>query len=109
LFRLGDQVAVIPSLTGDGVAIALHSGALAAETWLDGDDSLSYHRRLAHDLGGQMRLASVLHTAAMVGPLQAAVIRGAGWFPGLSRQAARSTRLRHRAPPGPGTATVAIN
>ena len=37
LFRLGDQVAVIPSLTGDGVAIALHSGTLAARAWLGGD------------------------------------------------------------------------
>ena len=30
LFRLGDQAAVIASLTGDGVALALASGGLAA-------------------------------------------------------------------------------
>ena len=30
LFRLGDQAAVIPSLTGDGIAMALHSGEQAA-------------------------------------------------------------------------------
>jgi flavin-dependent dehydrogenase len=36
LWRLGDQAAVIPSLTGDGMAIALHSAALAAEMYLAG-------------------------------------------------------------------------
>ena len=32
VFRLGDQAAVIPSFCGDGMAIALHSAVLAAET-----------------------------------------------------------------------------
>jgi flavin-dependent dehydrogenase len=36
LFRLGDQAAVIPSLAGEGIAIALASGALAARHWLAG-------------------------------------------------------------------------
>ena len=36
LFRLGDQAAVIASLTGDGVALALGSGSLAARTWIAG-------------------------------------------------------------------------
>jgi len=96
LFRLGDQAAVIPSLTGDGIAIALHSGALAARVWQDGDDASAYHQRLAADLGGQMRLAGLLHRTAMTGAAQAAAIRGAAWFPGLLRQAARGTRLRRR-------------
>jgi flavin-dependent dehydrogenase len=94
LFRLGDQGAVIPSLTGDGIAIALHSGSLAAKAWQEGDDSAVYHRRLERDVGGQMRLAGLLHRAAMVGPLQPVTIRGAGWFPGLLKQAARGTRLK---------------
>jgi flavin-dependent dehydrogenase len=99
LFRLGDQVAVIPSLTGDGVAIALHSGTLAAEAWLGGEESSSYHRRLAIDLGGQMRLAGLLHSAGTASALQAVTILVAGWFPGLLRQAARCTRLRRQAAP----------
>jgi menaquinone-9 beta-reductase len=97
LFRLGDQAAVIPSLTGDGVAIALHSGTLAAEAWLDGEKSPAYHRRLASDLGGQMRLARLLHSAGTASGLQAVTILVAGWFPGLLRQAAWSTRLRRQA------------
>jgi menaquinone-9 beta-reductase len=81
LFRLGDQAAVIPSLTGDGMAIALHSGKIAAETWLAGA------------LAPQMRLAFLLHHASMSGLVQAGVIAGAALFPGLLRCAARRTRL----------------
>jgi flavin-dependent dehydrogenase len=36
LFRLGDQAAVIPSLAGEGIDIALASGIAAAEAWLEG-------------------------------------------------------------------------
>tara|TARA_A100001391_G_scaffold114041_3_gene76842 strand:+ start:21560 stop:22678 length:1119 start_codon:yes stop_codon:yes gene_type:complete len=35
LFRLGDQAAVIPSLAGEGISIALASGHMAAAHWLD--------------------------------------------------------------------------
>ncbi len=34
LFRLGDQAAVIPSLAGEGMGIALASGGSAAQAWL---------------------------------------------------------------------------
>jgi flavin-dependent dehydrogenase len=94
LFRLGDQAAVIPSLTGDGMAIALHTGKAAAETWLGGGDSAEYHRALARTLGPQMRLAGLLHRACMSGRVQSAVLRGATWFPPLLRYAASRTRLR---------------
>lgn len=95
LFRIGDQAAVIPSLTGDGIAIALHSGTLAARTWQGGGDAATYHGRLSLDLGGQMRLAGLLHGAATAGGVQAAAVRCAAWFPGLLRMAALGTRLRH--------------
>ena len=36
IFRIGDQGAVIASLAGDGIAIALHSGASAAQAYLRG-------------------------------------------------------------------------
>jgi flavin-dependent dehydrogenase len=36
IWRLGDQGAVIPSFSGDGMSIALHSAELAAATYLDG-------------------------------------------------------------------------
>src|SRR3546814_3442465 len=36
IFRIGDQGAVIASLAGDGIAIALHSGTSAAQAYLRG-------------------------------------------------------------------------
>jgi flavin-dependent dehydrogenase len=96
LFRLGDQAAVIPSLTGDGMAIALHSGKMAAEAWIAGADSAEYHRALSRALGPQMHLASLLHHACMSGPIQPALIAGARVFPSLLRQAASHTRLPYK-------------
>jgi flavin-dependent dehydrogenase len=100
LFRLGDQAAVIPSLTGDGMAIATHSGHAAARAWLAGMDSEAYRRDLLRTLAPQMRLAGLLHHASMSGLTQAAALVATSWFPGLLRQAASHTRLRHRAAVG---------
>ena len=48
VFRLGDQAAVIPSLAGEGVDIALASGIAAAEAWLAGgaDAAPAYQQAL---------------------------------------------------------------
>ncbi|HET6308521.1 MAG TPA: FAD-dependent oxidoreductase [Rhodopila sp.] len=96
LFRLGDQAAVIASLTGDGMAIALHSGQDAAAAWLEGVPATDYQSGLARTLRGQMQLAGLLHRACMTGWLQPGLVLGAGLFPGLLRHAADRTRLRHR-------------
>jgi flavin-dependent dehydrogenase len=51
LFRLGDQVGVIPSLTGDGMAIALHSARVAASFYLaKRHASLAFHRQIRKSL-----------------------------------------------------------
>jgi hypothetical protein len=93
LFRLGDQAAVIPSLTGDGMAIALHSGRRGAEAWLGGVEASAFQVDLARALGPQMRLAGVLHHGGLSGPVQT----GASWvlrlFPDLLWEAARLTRV----------------
>jgi flavin-dependent dehydrogenase len=39
LCPLGDQLAVIPSFTGDGIAIALYSGVAAARAFLAGQQA----------------------------------------------------------------------
>ncbi|HEY4918724.1 MAG TPA: FAD-dependent oxidoreductase, partial [Xanthobacteraceae bacterium] len=51
---LGDQAAVIPSFSGDGIAIALHSARLAADIHLAGGTAGEFQRRLAHDVAGQV-------------------------------------------------------
>ena len=109
LYRLGDQTAVIPSLTGDGIAIALHSGALAAMCWLQGLDADAYHRRLAADLGRQMQLANALQRLATTGPLQATAHHITRLFPSLLRWSAAGTRLSRPEPLAPGSATRGLH
>lgn len=96
VYRLGDQAAVIPSLTGDGVAIALHSGRTAARVFLSGGAALEYHALLRRELAATMRVALPIHRAFGHGAAQEAAVRVAGWFPFLIRQAAISTRLAGR-------------
>jgi flavin-dependent dehydrogenase len=93
LFRIGDQACVIPSLTGDGIAIALHSAILAADTWLGGRTAAEYHHRLAGLLGRQMRVAGVLHRICLNAAIQASAVAVTRSFPGLLRRAATWTRL----------------
>jgi len=92
LFRLGDQAAVIPSLTGDGMAIALHSGLLAAATWCRGGDAMAFQLQLRRDLARQMWLARALHAAFMRPALQPMVLSAA--VPLLIRSIARWTRVQ---------------
>ena len=55
LWRLGDQAAVIPSFSGDGMSIALHSARLAARHHLAGAQSHVYQANLAADVRRQIR------------------------------------------------------
>lgn len=61
VYRLGDQVAVIPSFSGDGMAIALHSAALAVQTHLNGRSAREYHQRIRADVAAQVARASALY------------------------------------------------
>ncbi len=94
LFRLGDQAAVIPSLTGDGVAIALTSGRLAAAAWLaEGDNGAeAYHDRLRGHLRRQMRTAMLAHRIACAGRVQSWLLAVCQLWPGLMRFTAAATR-----------------
>jgi flavin-dependent dehydrogenase len=66
LFRLGDQAAVIPSLAGEGISIALASGALAARTWLDhGAEGASlFQRRMGAEAAAPLRAAGLARMLA---------------------------------------------
>ncbi len=92
LLRLGDQAVVIASLTGDGVALALTSGSLAARTWLAGGSGSHYHDRLAVGLSRQMRVASVVHRLCLNPAMQPWVAAICGLWPGAIRLAASATR-----------------
>ncbi|MEJ7731351.1 MAG: FAD-dependent monooxygenase [Polyangiaceae bacterium] len=93
VWRLGDQAAVIPSFSGDGMAIALHSAHLAARTWLDGGDAETYQRALAAHVRRQLRLATPLSRAVVQVWLQRPFVRAARRWPTLLRWVARATRV----------------
>lgn len=59
VFRLGDQAAVIPSLAGEGISIALASGALAARVWLEQgvDGAARFQQRMAERTALPLRTA----------------------------------------------------
>jgi flavin-dependent dehydrogenase len=92
LFRLGDQAAVIGSFSGDGVALALASGAAAAEAWLDGVTATSYHRSRQRQLAPQMRLAHAIHRLCLNPHIQPSIVACCRFFPWLVGWAANRTR-----------------
>jgi flavin-dependent dehydrogenase len=96
-FRLGDQAAVIPSFSGDGMSIALHSAELAAQAYLAGEDTDRFQKRLARDVGGQVLLATSLSHGLVRRPMQAALSATAGLFPGMVAAIALRTRVSESA------------
>ncbi|WP_375380762.1 NAD(P)/FAD-dependent oxidoreductase [uncultured Sphingomonas sp.] len=62
LFRLGDQAAVIPSLAGEGMGIAIASGTRAAAAYLGGGPAAAagYQRGLAHDAARPLGVAGAV-------------------------------------------------
>jgi flavin-dependent dehydrogenase len=93
LWRLGDQAAVIPSFSGDGMSIALHSARLAVDSFLRGETAAAFQRRMAMDVGGAVRLATMLSIAA-VDPLGANLIgAGSRVLPGAMGWIAAATRV----------------
>ena len=95
-YRLGDQFAMIPSFTGDGMGIALATARWAAAAWVErGAAGADTYAALARRrLRGQVGLAAGLVRAGLwpgVGPAIAGLART---WPGTMRVAARATRVR---------------
>ncbi len=93
LWRLGDQAAVIPSFTGDGMSIALHSAALCAGLLARGAEPAALQATLAHDVAPQIRLASLLSQGAVRSALQHAAVAAARLLPSLADRIAARTRI----------------
>ena len=93
LWCLGDQAAVIPSFSGDGISIALHSACLASRSYLSGKTSAQFQSDLARDVSRQVRMATNL-SRLLVQPMGRTIAMAVGQLlPGLLRQIARSTRI----------------
>jgi flavin-dependent dehydrogenase len=89
LHRLGDQLAVIPSFCGDGMAIALHSAALATDRHLTGRPPLD-----GAAFEAQIRAATLLARAARHPILQTLATAACRLSPALLRTMATATRIR---------------
>jgi len=88
---LGDQAAVIPSFTGDGMSIALHTGLLAARMYLNGNSAESFQRRVHGELSRQVGLATWISRGLVARP---AMLSGvARLWPGVLRMVAKETRI----------------
>jgi flavin-dependent dehydrogenase len=93
LWALGDQAAVIPSFTGDGMSIALHSGSVAAQMYLAGATSAAFQRCLHAELHRQVALATLV-SRGLVSPVTRHFFAAAvGVWPGLLGLVARQTRI----------------
>jgi flavin-dependent dehydrogenase len=97
LWCVGDQAAVIPSFTGDGMSIALHSAALAAKMYLAGEGTDLYYRTLRSQLSSSMRLATWLSRVMVTGPGRTMAPFGLSIFPEAMRWIAASTRVPEQA------------
>lgn len=95
IWRLGDQAAVIPSFTGDGMSIALHSGRLAAEMYLAGSDANAYQQQVQHELARQVALATMVSRGLVWRPARSLLIGAARIWPGALALVARQTRIRN--------------
>lgn len=94
LFRVGDQAAVIASLVGDGIAIALKSGAAAASAYLAGGAGAAdgFQLAFAARAARPVRLAELLRNMAEHrGPRR--LFMGLARIPAVTRAAARLTRI----------------
>jgi flavin-dependent dehydrogenase len=91
LYRVGDQFAVVPSLAGDGVAMALAGGIAAARAILAGRPATAFHAALGQRLDRPMRWGGLLARLLDLAP--APLVLAARRMPAAARLAAMRTRL----------------
>lgn len=94
IFPLGDQLAVVPSFTGDGMAIALYSGLGAARALLSGGSAVAWQRELIARLRPQFRFAASIGRLLETPATCAISIAVGKLLPPLVRGAVSATRLQ---------------
>jgi menaquinone-9 beta-reductase len=95
IFRLGDQAAVIPSLAGEGMGIAVASGVAAAAAFLNGGPAaaLQFQRDFATRTRRPVAVAGFLWRQAERPLAARLVLPILDAFPALAGFAARLTRI----------------
>jgi menaquinone-9 beta-reductase len=97
LYCIGDQAAVIPSFTGDGISIALHTARCAVAAYLAEEPASLFQAGLHSGLLAQMRLAGFA-ADGLNNPLARAVLPFfLRLWPGVMRVTAKLTRVAQHA------------
>lgn len=92
-YYVGDQAAVIPSLCGEGMGIALRTARLAAEAIVAGEAASVYQRRQAADTGPVVRRATLLARALCSPTLGRIAAPFAALLPAAAGRVALAARL----------------
>jgi flavin-dependent dehydrogenase len=95
VYRVGDQAAVIASLAGDGIAIALTSGVAAAEAIASGRSAQSFQRAFSRRARRPIEAAEALRWAAEHDRPRSISMKLLKAAPRLTGLAALLTRIGH--------------
>ena len=93
LYCIGDQAAVIPSFTGDGISIALHTARRAAAAYLAAEPAQVFQPKLRSAMLPQMRLAEAAANGLNNALARAVLPFCLRVWPGAMRVTARLTRV----------------
>ena len=96
LYCIGDQAAVIPSFTGDGISIALHTARCAVAAYLAAEPAAVFQAKLRSALLAQMRLAEFAADGLNNSLARAVLPFCLRVWPGVMRVTAKLTRVTHR-------------
>jgi flavin-dependent dehydrogenase len=97
LYCIGDQAAVIPSFTGDGISIALHTARCAVAACLAAEPAPLFQAKLRSALLSQMRLAEFAADGLNNSLARAVLPFCLRVWPGVMRVTARLTRVAQQA------------
>ncbi len=97
LYCIGDQAAVIPSFTGDGISIALHTARFAVAAYLAGEAAPLFQVKLRSGLLTQMRLAEFAADGLNNAFARAVLPFCLRVWPGVMRVTAKLTRVAQHA------------
>ena len=95
VYRLGDQAAVIPSLAGEGMGIAITSGTAAARAILRGDGAAAYQSAFAARAARPLAMAGLVRHLAER-PTSARMLASLARAPWLVRAVAGLTRINQQ-------------
>jgi menaquinone-9 beta-reductase len=97
LYCVGDQAAVIPSFTGDGISIALHTARCGVAAYLAAEPAPLFQAKLRTALLPQMRLAEFAADGLNNALARAVLPFCLRVWPGVMRVTASLTRVAQHA------------